>query len=228
MTILVIEDDPDIGSLLRRGLAEEGYDVAVVDTGAAALPEARRLSPEAVILDVMLPDTTGLEICRSLRADGFGMPIVMLSAKAAISERAEGLEAGADDYVVKPFAFGELVARLKTHILRRSEAVPSSRYLVGGPLTLDLETRIARYGEAEARLTEREASLLILLMRAPGRPVSRGDIFDRLWADQGGASLNVVDVYVGYLRHKLGDITPPGRQLIETVRGRGFMFRAEA
>src|SRR5690242_14189292 len=118
MTILVVEDDPDIGSLLRRGLGEEGYDVTVVDTGGAAVPTARRIEPKAVILDVMLPDASGIDICRHLRQEGFGMPIVMLSAKAAISERAEGLEAGADDYVVKPFAFGELVARLKTHMLR--------------------------------------------------------------------------------------------------------------
>lgn len=228
MTILVVEDDPDIGSLLRRGLGEEGYAVEVVDTGAQAVPEARRLGPEAVILDVMLPDLSGVEICRNLRAEGFTMPIVMLSAKAAISERAEGLEAGADDYVVKPFAFGELVARLKTHMLRRSEAPQSSRYLVAGPLTLDLETRSARIGTAETRLTEREAGLLVLLMRAAGRPVARGDIFDQLWADQGGASLNVVDVYVGYLRHKLGEITPPGMQVIVTVRGRGFMFKPDA
>jgi DNA-binding response OmpR family regulator len=227
MTILVVEDDPDIGSLLRRGLGEEGYAVHVVDTGAAALPEARRLAPEAIILDVMLPDHSGIEICRSLRAEGFAMPIVMLSAKAAISERAEGLEAGADDYVVKPFAFGELVARLKTHMLRRSDAPQSGRYLTAPPLTLDLETRIARIGEAETRLTERESALLVVLMRAAGRPVARGDIFDQLWADQGGASLNVVDVYVGYLRHKLGEITPPGQQLIVTVRGRGFMFKTD-
>lgn len=227
MTILVVEDDPDIGSLLKRGLGEEGYDVAVVDTGSRAIPEARRVGPEAVILDVMLPDFSGIEICRNLRAEGFSMPIIMLSAKAAISERAEGLEAGADDYVVKPFSFGELVARLKTHMLRRSELLPSSRYLTAGPLTLDLETRTARLGQAETRLTERESGLLVILMRAAGRPVARGDIFDQLWADQGGASLNVVDVYVGYLRHKLGEITPPGQQLIVTVRGRGFMFRPE-
>jgi DNA-binding response OmpR family regulator len=227
MTILVVEDDPDIGSLLKRGLGEEGYAVTVVDTGAAAVPEARRIDPEAVILDVMLPDHSGIDICRNLRAEGFTMPIVMLSAKAAIAERAEGLEAGADDYVVKPFAFGELVARLKTHMLRRSDTPTSSRYLVAGPLSLDLETRTARVGSAETRLTERESSLLVILMRSAGRPVARGDIFDQLWADQGGASLNVVDVYVGYLRHKLAEVTPPGLQLIITVRGRGFMFKGD-
>ncbi|WP_407051868.1 response regulator transcription factor [Methyloraptor flagellatus] len=225
MTIMVVEDDPDIGSLLRRGLGEEGYEVSVVESGGAALHEARRLAPQAVILDVMLPDQTGVDVCRALRAEGFSMPIVMLSAKAAIGDRAEGLAAGADDYVVKPFAFDELVARLKTHMLRRAEMPQAARYVTAGPMSLDLETRVARLGEAETRFTERECALLVLLMRAAGRPIARGDIFDALWADQGGASLNVVDVYVGYLRHKLGELTPGGQQLIVTVRGRGFMFR---
>ena len=225
MTIMVVEDDPDIGSLLRRGLGEEGFDVRVVETGGAALSEARRIGPEAVILDVMLPDQTGVEVCRALRADGFAMPIVMLSAKAAIGDRAEGLSAGADDYVVKPFAFDELVARLRVHILRRADVPRTSRYVTAGPLSLDLETRVVRLGAAETRLTERECALLVLLIKSAGRPVARGDIFDALWADQGGASLNVVDVYVGYVRHKLGELMPDGQQLIVTVRGRGFMFR---
>ena len=225
MTILVVEDDPDIGSLLRRGLGDEGYAVSVVETGAAAFAHVRREAPKAVILDVMLPDQTGIDICKGLRAEGFGMPIIMLSAKAAIADRAEGLQAGADDYVVKPFAFSELVARLKTHMLRRVEPPTSGRYLRSGNLTLDLETRAVKIGEAEARLTERECALFLLLLKSPGKPVARGDLFDALWADQGGASLNVVDVYIGYLRHKLSEAAPNGPQLIVTVRGRGFMYQ---
>ena len=225
MTILGVADDPDIGSLLRRGLGDEGYQVQVVDTGAAAFAEARRQMPEAVILDVMLPDLTGVEICRGLRADGFSMPIVMLSAKAAIADRAEGLQAGADDYVVKPFAFSELVARLKTHMLRRVDPPGGGRYIRSGPMQVDLETRAVKIGEAETRLTERECALFLLLLKSAGKPVTRGDLFDTLWADQGGASLNVVDVYIGYIRHKLADILPEGVQVIVTVRGRGFMFQ---
>jgi DNA-binding response OmpR family regulator len=141
-----------------------------------------------------------------------------------VQDRVEGLGMGADDYIVKPFEFAELLARLRTQILRHQDQGLGRNLVQAGRLTLDMLTRQARCGETSARLTQREAELLAALMQAAGRPLSRGDIFDRLWASQGGLSLNVVDVYVGYLRTKLSDITRTGGPMIVTVRGRGFML----
>eukprot|EP01037_Dinobryon_pediforme_P020090 gene20090-20630_t len=225
MAILVVEDDPDIGSLLKRGLGDEGFEVTVVDTVETALAAVRQETPQAVILDIIEPDRASLDICRTLRADGFAMPIVMLSAKAAIAERAEGLRAGADDYVVKPFAFSEMVARLKTHMLRRSEPATSGRDLRQSEIALDLDTRTVRIGTGEARLTERECALFALLLQHAGHPVGRDDLFAAVWGGQDGGSRNVVDVYVGYLRRKLAAIADHGDQVIVTVRGRGFMLQ---
>lgn len=222
-SVLVVEDDGDIRSMLERGLKVEGFDVAVTDRVDLALAAARVRPPSAIILDIMLPDGSGHDVCRSLRTDGFKGPILFLSAKDEISDRAEGLSVGADDYIVKPFDFGELVARLRTHIMRR-EGASDPNVIRAGRLSLDLTTRRAQFGPVVVRLTERETELLSMLMSKPNRPFARGDIFDRLWATHGGLSLNVVDVYVGYLRSKLGDIARIGGPIIVTVRGRGFML----
>lgn len=224
MAILIVEDDADIGSLLRRGFAAEGYEVELVADADAALAAAAGRSFEAIILDVMLPGRSGVDLCRTLRAAGQAAPILMLSARSSVPERTEGLLAGADDYVVKPFVFDELLARLRVQALRR--AGEDRRPLVAGPLALDLDTRLLKAGEARVRLTEREAELLALLMRNVGQPLARADIFAALWAGHGGVSLNVVDVYIGYLRHKLAEALPEGGRLIVTVRGRGFMLAA--
>jgi DNA-binding response OmpR family regulator len=224
MNVLIVEDDPDIGSVLSRGLGGEGFDVTVVDTAAGALATAKEMNPCAILLDMILPDGSGLDICRSLRESGHTGPIIFLSAKDEVSDRADGLTAGADDYIVKPFQFDELVARLRAHLLHRSGSAEEKTRLVAGRLVLDLETRQAHFGTVHIRLTQREAELLGLLMQSANHPVSRGDIFDRLWATQGGVSLNVVDVYVGYLRGKFADITRVGGPSIGTVRGRGFML----
>lgn len=226
MTILIVEDDPDIGSLLRRGFVSESYQVELVGDGEQALRAATGKPLEAIILDVMLPGRSGIEVCRALRAGGQTAPIIMLSARSSVNERTEGLLAGADDYIVKPFAFEELLARVKVQALRRSSGEGESRVLAAGPLTLDLDTRQALLAGMRVRLTEREVELLALLMRHAGEPLARADIFAALWAGHGGASLNVVDVYVGYLRHKLAEAMPEGGQMIVTVRGRGFMFEA--
>lgn len=228
MTILIVEDDADIGSLLRRGFASESYQVELVGDGDQALRAANGKSLEAIILDVMLPGRSGIEVCKALRAAGQTAPIIMLSARSSVNERTEGLLAGADDYIVKPFAFEELLARVKVQALRRSTNEEESRVLTAGPLSLDLDTRQAQIGETRVRLTEREVELLALLMRHAGEPLARADIFAALWAGHGGASLNVVDVYVGYLRHKLAEALPSGGHLIVTVRGRGFMFEPDA
>ncbi|MCJ8144190.1 response regulator transcription factor [Ancylobacter sp. A5.8] len=224
MTILIVEDDADIGSLLRRGFAAESYQVELVADGEQALKAANGAALEAIILDVMLPGRSGIEVCKALRAGGQTAPIIMLSARSSVNERTEGLLAGADDYIVKPFAFEELLARVKVQALRRSSADGEPRTLTVGPLTLDLDTRQVQAGATRVRFTEREVELLALLMRHAGEPLARPDIFAALWAGHGGASLNVVDVYVGYLRHKLADVTPEGGNMIVTVRGRGFMF----
>jgi DNA-binding response OmpR family regulator len=224
MNVLIVEDDADIGSVLTRGLSGEGFDVTVVDRAHKALPTAKEMNPCAVLLDMILPDGSGLDICRGLRESGHTGPIIFLSAKDEVSDRADGLTAGADDYIVKPFQFDELVARLRAHLLHRSANAEDRGRVVVGRLVLDLETRQAHYGTVHVRLTQREAELLALLMRGANHPVSRGDIFDKLWATQGGASLNVVDVYVGYLRTKFADITRVGGPSIGTVRGRGFML----
>jgi two-component system OmpR family response regulator len=221
--VLVVEDDCDIRSMLERGLTAEGFDVAAADGASSALSSARLLSPSAVVLDIMLPDGSGHDVCRTLRSEGFKGPILFLSAKDEVSDRVEGLAVGADDYIVKPFDFAELLARLRTQLMRRAgDADPN--VIQAGRLSLDLITRQARFGSIVARLTEREAELLIMLMANANRPLARGDIFDRLWATQGGLSLNVVDVYVGYLRTKLAHIVGAGGPVITTVRGRGFML----
>jgi two-component system OmpR family response regulator len=222
-SVLIVEDDCDIRSMLERGLAAEGFTVRVAERANDALATAREAMPSAVVLDIMLPDGSGHDVCRSLRAEGFKGPILFLSAKDEVSDRVEGLSLGADDYIVKPFDFVELVARLRTQILRHMDAADPN-VVSTGRLSLDLDTRQVRFGNAAARLTQRETELLSALMQSPNRPLSRGDIFDRLWATHGGLSLNVVDVYVGYLRTKLGDITRAGGPAIVTVRGRGFML----
>jgi DNA-binding response OmpR family regulator len=173
----------------------------------------------------MLPDGSGHDVCRTLRAEGYTGPILFLSAKDEVNDRVEGLALGADDYIVKPFEFGELVARLRTQLRRRENVAGERDTVAVGGLALDLTTRQARFGDVSARLTQRETDLLAALMREPDRPLSRGEIFDRLWARQGGLSLNVVDVYVGYLRTKLADVARLGGPTIVTVRGRGFMLQ---
>lgn len=224
VNILVVEDDPDIGALLNRGLGAAGFSVSWVDTADGALQYMSAGHPNAVLLDVMLPDGSGNDLCRSFRQKGFSGPILFLSAKDEVADRVDGLAAGGDDYIVKPFVFDELVARLRAQLMRREAIGEAAKLPEAGGLTLDPATRQARYGDITAKLTQRECELLSLFMQSPNKPITRGDIFDRLWLDQGGASLNVVDVYVGYLRGKLGDITRSGGPSIGTVRGRGFML----
>ena len=222
--LLVVEDDPDIGALLHRGLGAAGFSVTWVDTAKDASAHMVDAQPSAILLDVTLPDGTGNELCRAFRQRGYGGPILFLSARDEVSDRVEGLAAGGDDYIVKPFSFGEVVARLRAQLLRRAAMAGISKSHEVGGLTLDPDTRQVRFKDAAVRLTQREAELLALFMDAPNKPISRGDIFDRLWLDHGGASLNVVDVYIGYLRNKLGDIVRIGGPSISTVRGRGFML----
>lgn len=207
-------------------LQSDGFEPYFVADGARALEAFRHTRPDLVLLDVMLPGKDGIEVCRAIRAES-GVPIVMLTAKSDTVDVVLGLESGADDYIVKPFEFAELLARLQAHLLHRLGAGHSGR-IVAGRMVLDPATRTVLFGETHVRLTEREVELLALLMGSANRPVPRGEIFDRLWASQGGASLNVVDVYVGYLRTKLAPVSRAGGPQVATVRGRGFMLDLSA
>jgi two-component system response regulator MprA len=214
--ILVVDDDAAILRMLERTLAAEGYDVSVAPAGGAALAAIERSTPELLVLDVGLPDLDGFAVCRRLRAKGLGMPVLMLTARDAVRDRVAGLDAGADDYLVKPFAAEELLARVRA-LLRRGEEPPE--LLAFGDLVFDVQARRARRGSEELSLSAREADLLELLLRQPRRVVTREVALQRVWGSSTAASLNVVDRYVSYLRRKLGE-----PELIRTVRGVGFVL----
>ncbi len=220
--ILIVEDDHGIADTLRRGLIFEGYRVTVTYDGQEALDFAREQIPDLVVLDWMLPGIDGLEVCKRLRAAS-DVPILMLTAKDAVAERVEGLDAGADDYLVKPFAFDELLARIRA-LLRR--AAPSqSEILRFADLELDTGTRQARRGGRTIELTAKEYELLELFMRNPRNVLTRDLIFDRIWGYDFGGESNIIEVYVRYLRRKLEIEGLP--RLIHTVRGVGYVLREE-
>jgi two-component system response regulator MprA len=216
--VLVVDDDPPLRRMLARTLSAEGYDVTVAADGGAALLEAERAAPDVIVLDVAMPALDGLAVCRRLRSKGLPTPILMLTARDAVPDRVAGLDAGADDYLVKPFAIQELVARLRALTRRGSDVHPGGLRSYGD-LTLDVAGRRATRAGRPIDLTAREVDLLELLLREPGRVVTRERALEEIWDD--GAEANVVDRYVTRLRRKLG--TPP---LIKTVRGSGFTLRA--
>ena len=220
MRILVIDDEPEVISLVQRGLLYAGYTVDTAMDADAGLALARDHPPDVVVLDRMLPDLDGLEVCRRLRAASPDLPVLMLTAKDAIPDRVAGLEAGADDYVVKPFAFDELLARIKA-LLRRARAQPQV-ILQFTDLTLDTSTREAKRGQRKIHLTPKEYELLELFMQHPRQVLSREVIFDRVWGYDFGGESNVIEVYVRYLRKKLGE-----PNLIQTVREVGYILREE-
>jgi DNA-binding response OmpR family regulator len=214
--ILIVDDDPEITSALARGLAAHGYDTISEHRVDSALTRLRAETLGAAIVDVMIGADSGIDLVRALRAEGIGLPIVMLSALSEVEDRARGLEAGADDYIVKPFSFDELVARLKVQERRaRSERPRRAR--------LERATRKVAGPNREVVLTEREFDLLVMLARNAGAAQTRGRIFDTLWAGDGTSSENVVDVYLGYLRRKLDPSSDFGFE-IKTLRNRGFML----
>jgi two-component system, OmpR family, response regulator MprA len=212
--VLLVDDDAPIRRMLTRTLSAEGYAVAAVPDGGAALAEVERSVPDAIVLDVAMPGVDGLAVTRRLRAKGLAVPILLLTARDALHERVAGLDAGADDYLVKPFAVEELTARVRA-LLRRGQQ--PAEQLAFADLALEPETGTARRGRRELELTRREAQLLELLLRNPRGVITRELALERVWGGEGEASPNVVDRYVAYLRRKLGD--PP---LIQTVRGIGF------
>ncbi|HEY2004830.1 MAG TPA: response regulator transcription factor [Solirubrobacteraceae bacterium] len=214
--VLVVDDDPPLRRMLHRSLSAEGFEVTVAPDGGAALLAAERSAPDVIVLDVAMPAMDGLSVCRRLRSRGLPTPILMLTARDAVSDRVAGLEAGADDYLVKPFAIQELIARLRA-LTRRGKT--ADERLAYADLTLEVSARTATRGGRTIELTGRETALLELLLREPGRTVTRDRAIDEIWG--GAAEDNVVDRYVTRLRRKLGD--PP---LIRTLRGAGFVLRA--
>jgi two-component system OmpR family response regulator len=221
--VLVVEDSVKMASLLKRGLEEEGYAVDVTTTGADAVWMATENSIDAVVLDVLLPDLDGFEVCRRIREAGSWSPVLMLTARHGVEDRVQGLDVGADDYLTKPFAFIELAARLRALIRRGAAERPA--VLTVEDLTMDPATRVVRRGDARIDLTAKEFSLLEYFMRHPGDVLSRMQLIEHVWdfAYDGGS--NVVDVYVKYLREKID--RPFGIRSIETVRGAGYRLRAD-
>jgi two-component system, OmpR family, response regulator MprA len=219
--ILAVDDDPRITDLLRRVLAYEGYSVATAATGTEALNRTLERPPDLVILDIMMPGPNGLEVARRLRAAGDTVPILMLTARDAVADRVKGLETGADDYLVKPFAPEELVARVKA-LLRRSQE-ERQEVLRYADVELDMGTRLAHRGSREIELSPTEFELLALLMRRPRQVLTRDIILDRVWGFDFEGSSNVLEVYIGYLRAKLE--AAGEARLIHTVRGVGYVFK---
>ncbi len=222
MRILVVEDEAAIADFLERGLLAEGYEVAVASDGVAGERAGLNADIDLVVLDRMLPGKSGDEVLSSLRASRPALPVVLLTAKTEVADRVEGLDRGATDYVTKPFAFEELLARIRARL--REHAAAAETTLQVGDLRLDLLTREARRGELAVRLPEREAALLEFLMRHAGRVCSRAELLSSVWGYDHDPGTNVVQVYVGYLRRKLA--LPGSPAPIETVRGAGYRLRA--
>ncbi len=224
MRILVVEDEPKMAGLLRRGLAEEGYAVDVASTGDDAVWMGDAVDYDAIVLDVMLPGLNGVEACRALRQRGVWSPVLMLTARDAIEDRVRGLDAGADDYLAKPFSFAELLARLRALARRGSTERPA--VLEAGDLVLDPATRHVTRAGVEISLSAKEFSLLETFMRHPGEVLTRYRLLEHAWDIAFESRSNVVDVYVRYLREKVD--RPFGRDSFETVRGVGYRLRVES
>jgi two-component system OmpR family response regulator len=224
MRVLVVEDETKLAGLLKRGLEEEGYAVDVARTGSEAIWAGTENPYDAIVLDVILPDLNGFEVCRQLRAAGRWAPVLMLSARDAVADRVAGLDAGADDYMTKPFSFSELFARLRALVRRSADERPA--VLRAGDLALDPASRRVTRGDALVELTAKEFALLEYFMRRPGVVLTRSRILEHVWDFGYDGDSNVVDVYVRYLREKVD--RPFRRDSIETIRGSGYRLRDAA
>ncbi len=221
--LLVAEDDPEIRQALDRILTYEGYDVLTVNDGAAALEAIGTHQPEAILLDVMMPFVDGIGVCRKLRERGDRTPVLMLTARTDVSDRVAGLDAGADDYVTKPFELDELLARVRALLRRVDDGAVD--VITAGPFTLDVPRRLVTGPSGEIDLTRTEFSIMELLMRNAGIVLERSVMYDQIWGYDFADSSRSLDVHVGYLRRKLeADGT---ERVIETVRGVGFVLRVE-
>lgn len=221
MRLLVVEDESAMASLVKRGLEEQGHSVDVVDNGPDAVWMATENDYRVVVLDAMLPGFSGFEVARRLRSAGRGMPIVMLTARDAVADRVHGLDAGADDYLTKPFNFAELAARIRALARRGRQDRPP--VLTVGDLRLDPASRVAQRGEVELGLSPKEFALLELFMENPGVVLTRTQIIEQVWDFEYGGMSNLVDQFVAYLRRKVD--RPFGRDDLQTVRGVGYRLR---
>lgn len=219
--VLVVEDDRSVREAVERALRFEGYEVLTARDGSEALSSVMNDKPDAIILDVMMPLIDGLEACRRIRARGDTTPVLMLTARESVTDRVAGLDAGADDYLVKPFALEELLARLRA-LLRRAHGGGVELFTVGD-LALNAATRDVRRGDQPIELTKTEFDLLELLMQNPGIVLNRSVIYERIWGYDFETSSNSLDVYIGYLRRKTEADGRP--RLIHTVRGVGYVIR---
>ncbi|MCC6317807.1 MAG: response regulator transcription factor [Gemmatimonadaceae bacterium] len=222
MRILIAEDDKPLRAAIARGLHEAGYHVEQASTGAEALAMASATAFDAIVLDVLLPEPSGIVVCTTIRETGHRTPILMLTALDAVEHRIAGLDAGADDYLTKPFDFGELLARLRA-LIRRHHELPAP-LLVVGDLAIDAQRHRVRRGEREVELTGKEYDLLLHLARNAGRVVTRAELMSSVWDDSRTTYSNIIDVYASRLRRKIddGEAVP----LFTTVRGAGFMLVA--
>ena len=224
MRVLIVEDELRMAGLIRRGLVAEGLAADVAPSGEEALISAGAHAYDAIVLDVMLPGIDGFETCRRLRTSGIWVPVLMLTARDSVGDRVAGLDTGADDYLVKPFAFAELLARLRALVRRGKPERPA--VLEVGDLHLDPARREVRRGSTEIHLSAKEFALLEAFMRRPGRVLSRFDLLENAWDFAYENRSNVVDVYVRRLRMKIDE--PFGRSTLETVRGVGYRLKDES
>ncbi len=220
--VLIVDDDRALRDALRRALALAGYEITLAEDGQQALAAVAAAAPDAIVLDVGLPGIDGLEVCRQLRGAGDRVPVLMLTARDAIADRIDGLDAGADDYLVKPFDVGELKARLRA-LLRRTGAESPPEELEFEELRLDSARHGLAAGDRFVELTRTEYDLLELLMRNPRRVLPHALIYDRVWGYDFGPASNALRVYIGYLRRKLDEVG--ARPLLHTVRGVGYVLR---
>ena len=223
LRVLVVDDETSLAELVSMALRFEGWAVRCAADGGTAVREAKQFRPDAVVLDIMLPDLDGLTVLRRIRLDQPEVPVLFLTAKDAVEDRIAGLTVGGDDYVTKPFSVEELVLRVRS-LLRRSSAVasPTSSQLVVGELTLDEDSREVRRGGQEIQLTATEFELLRYLMRNPRRVLSKAQILDRVWEYDFGGQANIVELYISYLRKKIDAGREP---MIHTMRGAGYVLR---
>jgi two-component system, OmpR family, response regulator len=221
--VLVVDDEVNIAELLAMALRYEGWDLRMAHTGGDAVVAARDFRPDAVVLDIMLPDFDGLEVLRRMRADGSDVPVLFLTAKDAVEDRIAGLTAGGDDYVTKPFSLEEVVARLRA-LMRRTAVIAddTSSVLVVGDLTMDEDSHEVTRGGDLVQLTATEFELLRYLMRNPKRVLSKAQILDRVWNYDFGGQANVVELYISYLRKKIDAGREP---MIHTMRGVGYVLK---
>ncbi|KAA8754774.1 MULTISPECIES: response regulator transcription factor [Paenibacillus] len=226
-TILIVDDDEKIVSMLRRGLAFEGYEVQTASNGAEGLSKLMDKEPDIVVLDVMMPQIDGFEVCRRLREAGSKVPVLMLTAKDEVQSRVTGLDTGADDYLVKPFALEELLARVRALLRRKSDSggTPDNR-LMYEDIILDNDSREVLRDGQRLELTAKEFELLNLFMQNPRRVLSRDLIMDKIWGYDYSGESNVLEVYIAMLRQKTEEYG--GKRLIQTIRGAGYILRGDS